>query len=184
MGKSSPTSSVDEEVDMLWQVSVLCALFVMVLQGCGSDHAGDQIIDLQKQLSLLSRQVEEGRKEITALQETDKGLRQSLDTAEAEINRLKALETPPPTAAKRTLDEEDLGVTPVPMPARRQPLFPAPRRSFSIATAQPNKAAISCPQVWALLGQGRRATEAAKALRTTVERIRSCEQHVGRSRIR
>ena len=165
-------------------MAFLGSLCVMIFQGCGSDHSGDQVIDLQKQLSLLSRQVEDGHKEITVLQETDKGLRQSLDAAEAEINRLKALETPPPTAAKRTLEEEDLTVTPVPMPTRRQPVAPALRKSFSTATTQQNKATISCPQVWALLGQGRSATEAAKALRTTVDRVRSCEQQVGRSRIR
>ena len=169
---------------MLWRMAVLSFLFASVLQGCGADHSGDQIIDLQKQLSLLSRQVEEGRKEINALQDTDKSLRQSLDAAEAEINRLKALETLPPSAARGTLEEEELSVTPVPMPNRRQPLAPAPRKSFSIAPAQQHKATISCPQVWALLGQGRNATAAAKALKTTVERVRSCEQRVGHSRIR
>lgn len=169
---------------MLWRIAVPCSLFVMVLQGCGSDHSGDQIIDLQKQLSLLSRQVEEGRKEIIVLQETDKNLRQSLDAAEAEINRLKALETLPPSAAKGSLNEEDLTVTPVLLPPRRQPLLPMPRKSFSIATVQPQKMVISCPQVWTVLGQGRNAAEAAKMLRTTIERVRSCEQHVGRSRVR
>ena len=85
---------------MLWRMAVLSFLFALVLQGCRTDHSGDQIIDLQKQLSLLSRQVEEGRKEINALQDADKSLRQSLDSAEAEINRLKALETLPPSAAQ------------------------------------------------------------------------------------
>jgi hypothetical protein len=169
---------------MLWKVAAVCYLFVMVLQGCGSDHSGDQIIDLQKQLSLLSRQVEEGRKEITALQETDKNLRQSLDAAEAEINRLKALETLPPSATRGSLDEEDLTVTPVPMPTQRQPLAPTARQSFSIATVQQDKATVSCPQVWALLGQGKNAAEAAKLLQTTVERVHSCEQQVGRGRVR
>jgi hypothetical protein len=167
---------------MLRQVAVFYFLSVMVLQGCGSDHSGDQIIDLQKQLSLLSRQVEDGRKEISALRETDKNLRQSLDAAEAEINRLKALEILPPSAAKGTMDEEDISVTPVPMPSRRQPLAPKPRQSFSVATAQQDKVKVTCPQVWAQLGQGRSATEAAKALRATVEQVRSCEQQVGRSR--
>jgi hypothetical protein len=169
---------------MLWKAVALCSLSMMVLQGCGADHSSEQIIDLQKQLSLLSRQVEEGRKEITALRETDKGLRQSLDAAEAEINRLKALETLPPSAAKGTIDEEDLTVTPVPMPTRRLPLVPKPRRSFPIATVQQDKAKVSCPQVWALLGKGKSATEIAKVLRTTVERVRSCELQVGRSRVR
>ena len=170
---------------MLWRITVLCALFAVVLQGCGSDHSGDQIIELQKQLSLLSRQIEEGRKEINVLQDMDKSFRQSLDAAEAEINRLKALETLPPGAAKGTLEEEDLTRIPVPMPTQRQPLTPAPRKSFSVATVQPhNKATVSCPQVWALLGRGKSAAEAAKALRTTVERVSSCEQQVGRGRVR
>ena len=169
---------------MLWRMAVLSFLFALVLQGCGADHSGEQIIDLQKQLSLLLRQVEEGRKEINALRDTDKSLRQSLDAAEAEINRLKALETLPPSTARGTLEEEALSVTPVPMPTRRQPLAPAPRKSFSIATAQQYKATVSCPQVWTLLGQGKNATGVAKALKTTVERVRSCEQRVGHSRIR
>jgi hypothetical protein len=61
---------------MLWRITALCALFAVVLQGCGSDHSGDQIIELQKQLSLLSRQIEEGRKEINVLQDMDKSFRQ------------------------------------------------------------------------------------------------------------
>jgi hypothetical protein len=169
---------------MLWRITALCALFAVVLQGCGSDHSGDQIIELQKQLSLLSRQIEEGRKEINVLQDMDKSFRQSLDAAEAEINRLKALETLPPGAATGTLEEEDLTRIPVPMPTQRQPLTPAPRKSFSVATVQPHKAKVSCPQVWALLGRGRRAAEAAKELRTTVERVSACEQQVGRGRVR
>jgi len=169
---------------MLRQSAVFCFLFVMILPGCGSDHSGDQIIDLQKQLSLLSRQVEERRKEISVLQETDKSLRQSLDAAEAEINRLKALEVLPPSAAKGSLNEEDLSVTPVPMPTRRQSLASPPPPSFSIATAQQPKATVSCSQVWALLGQGKNTAEAAKTLRTTVERVRSCEQRIGQSRVR
>ena len=169
---------------MLWRITVLCALFAAVLQGCGSDHSGDQIIDLQKQISLLSRQIEEGRKDINVLQDMDKSLRQSLDAAEAEINRLKALETLPPSAAKGTLAEEDLAVIPVPMPTRQPPLAPSSRKSFSVATVQPHKSTVSCPQVWALLGQGRSAAEAAKELRTTVERVSSCEQQVGRGRVR
>lgn len=167
---------------MLWRMAVLSFLFALILQGCRADHSGDQIIDLQKQLSLLSRQVEAGRKEINALQDTDKSLRQSLDSAEAEINRLKALETLPPSAARGALEEEELSVTPVLMPTRRQPLTPAPRESFSIANIQQHKATTSCPQVWALLGQGKNTAEAAKALKTTVERVRSCEQQVGRGR--
>jgi len=163
---------------MRFRIAVLSSLCVIVLQGCGSDHS-DQIVDFQKQLSLLSRQVEQDRKEINELRAADTGLRQSLDAAEAELNRLKALETPPPTAAKRTLGEEDLTVTQVPMPRRHQPQS---QKSFSVATAQQQKTAISCSQVWALLGQGKSATDAAKALRTTVDRIRSCEQQVGRSR--
>lgn len=163
---------------------VLGSLVMMVvIQGCGTDHS-DQIVDLQKQLSLLSRQVEQDRKELNDLRVADTGLRQSLDAAEAEINRLKALETPPPSTAKGSLEEEDLAVTPVPMPTRRQLLTPASRKSFSVATAQPNKTIVSCSQVWAMLGQGRSTAEAAKILRTTVERVRSCEQQVGRGQIR
>jgi|GEM_PF-5703440 len=162
---------------------VLGSLLVMVLQGCGADHA-EQIIDLQKQLSLLSRQVEQDRKELNDLRTVDTGLRQSLDAAEAEINRLKALETPPPAATKGSLGEEALAVTPVPMPARRQFLAPTPRKAFPPAAGQQRNATVSCPQVWALLGQGRSAAGTAKVLRSTVERVRSCEQQVGRSRIR
>jgi hypothetical protein len=168
---------------MRFRIAILSSLCVTMFQGCGSDHS-DQIVDLQKQLALLSRQVEQDRKEINELRTADTGLRQSLGTAEAELNRLKALETPPPARAKGTLDEEDLDVTQVPMPRRRLslPAQPQSRKSFSVATVQPQKTAISCSQVWALLGQGRNAADAAKALRTTVDRVHSCEQQVGRSR--
>lgn len=168
---------------MMRRLAVLGSLLVMVLQGCGADHS-DQIVDLQKQLSLLSRQVEQDRKELNDLRTIDTGLRQSLDAAEAEINRLKALETPPPAVTKGPLGEEDLAVTPVPMPTRRQFLAPTPRKSFSIAAVQQSNATVSCPQVWALLGQGKSAAGAAKVLRSTVERVRSCEQQIGRSRTR
>lgn len=170
---------------MWFRIVALSSLCVMTLQGCGSDHS-DQIVDLQKQLSLLSRQVEQDRKEINELRTTDTGLRQSLDAAEAELNRLKALETPPPATAKRPLSEEDLDVTAVPVPQRRQSFSSQlqPRKSFSVATAQPQKTAPSCSQVWALLGKGKSATDAAKTLRTTVDRVRSCEQQVGRGSVR
>jgi hypothetical protein len=82
------------------------------------------------------------------------------------------------------LEEEDLTRIPVPMPTQRQPLTPVPRKSFSVATVQPHKTTVSCPQVWALLGRGKSAAEAAKSLRTTVERVSSCEQQVGRGRVR
>lgn len=168
---------------MMRRLVVLGPLLAMMLHGCGADHS-DQILDLQKQLSLLSRQVEQDRKELSDLRAIDAGLRQSLDAAEAEINRLKALEIPPPAVAKGSLEEENLVVKPVPVPTRRQSLAPTPRKSFSIATVQQNKALVSCPQVWALLGQGRSAAEAAKVLRTAVERVRSCEQQVGRKSVR
>ncbi len=170
---------------MMRRLAVLGSLIVtMVLQGCGADHSGDQIIDLQKQLSLLSRQIEQDHKELNDLRTVDTGLRQSLDAAEAEINRLKALETPPPATTKGSLGEEDLTVMPVPMPTRRQFIAPTSRKSFSIAAVQQSNATVSCPQVWALLGQGRSAAEAAKGLHSTVERVRSCERQIGRSRTR
>jgi hypothetical protein len=167
----------------MWcRIVVLSFVGMCMLQGCGSDHS-TQIVDLQKQLALLSRQVEQDRKEINDLHAFDAGLRQSLDAAEAELNRLKALEIPPPaTAAKRTFNEEDLEVTQVPVPRRRQPFSLPAQRSFSVATAHPQNAVISCSQVWALIGKGKSVTDAAKTLRTSVDRVRSCEQQVGRGR--
>ena len=165
------------------RLAVLGSLVVIVLQGCGSDHS-EQIVDLQKQLSLLSRQVEEDRKELILLREADNGLRQSLDAAEAELNRLKALETPPPQMAKGRVAEEELEVSSVQvLPGRHSARSTSLRGAGAAATAQP-KSSITCSQVWTLIGQGRSAAEAAKALQTTVERVQSCEQQVGRSRVR
>ena len=72
---------------------------VTIMVGCGADHS-DQIVDLQKQIALLSRQVEETHKDLHVLQETDKNLKQSLDATDAELSRLAALESLPSTMAK------------------------------------------------------------------------------------
>jgi hypothetical protein len=140
---------------------------VIVLLGCGSDNS-NQIVELQRQITLLSRQLEEVRKDLDTLRADDKTAQQSLNTLEAEINRLKALETLPPSEP-RINTEVAAQVVPGPGLGPQAP-----------ATQKRTTAKTPCPQIWALLGQGKEEEEIARALGTTVERVRTCEQEVGR----
>ncbi len=157
---------------------------VGTMGGCGGDHTGDQIVELQKQIALLSRQVEETRRDLHILQETDKNLKQSLDATDAELSRLSALETLPATVAKETAEEVIL-----PVAADGLPSSPRPVRTLSMKTQKPKPVAtakvavpVSCPQVWGLLGKGKSAKQVARTLQTTPEKVKSCEQQVGRGK--
>lgn len=157
---------------------------VGTMGGCGGDHTGDQIVELQKQIALLSRQVEETRRDLHILQETDKNLKQSLDATDAELSRLSALESLPATVAKETAEEVIL-----PVAADGLPSSPRPVRTLPMKTQKPKPVAtakvavpVSCPQVWGLLGKGRSAKQVARTLQTTPEKVKSCEQQVGRGK--
>jgi uncharacterized Ntn-hydrolase superfamily protein len=147
--------------------------------GCGGDHS-DQIVDLQKQIALLSRQVEETRKDLHILQETDKNLKQSLDATDAELSRLAALESLPATMAKETAEEVILPAVVDRLPSvRTLPVkVPRPKAVVTAKVAAP----ASCPQVWGLLGKGKSAKQVARTLQTTPEKVKSCERQVGRSK--
>lgn len=147
--------------------------------GCGGNHA-DQIVDLQKQIALLSRQVEETRKDLQLLQEADKNLKQSLDATDAELSRLAALESLPATVAKEKAEEVILPVAVDGLPS--VPASPArAQKPRSVVIAKPSTP-VSCAQVWGLLGKGKSTTHVARTLRTTPEKVKSCERQVGRSK--
>lgn len=152
---------------------------VGTMGGCGADHP-DQIVDLQKQIVLLSRQVEETRKDLHILQETDKNLKQSLDATDAELSRLAALESLPATVAKEKAEEVILPAAVDRLPSARA--LPArEQKPKSVAMAK-KPAPVSCAQVWGLLGKGKPARQVARTLQTTLEKVKSCERQVGRSK--
>lgn len=152
-------------------------LAVTIMAGCGADHA-DQIVDLQKQIALLSRQVEEARKDLHILQETDKNLKQSLDATDAELSRLAALESLPATMAKEKTEEVRLPSVADGLPPTR--VLPTGRQKAKSLIEPKQTALVSCAQVWGLLGKGQTMTQVARALNTTPEKVESCEQQVGR----
>jgi hypothetical protein len=147
--------------------------------GCGADHP-DQIVDLQKQIALLSRQVEETRKDLHILQETDKNLKQSLDATDAELSRLAALESLPATVAKENAEEVMLPAAVDRLPSVRA-LPVREQKPKSVAMVK-KLAPVSCIQVWGLLGKGKPATHVARTLHTTPEKVKSCARQVGRSK--
>jgi len=157
---------------------VVGILAVGTIGGCGADHS-DQIVDLQKQIALLSRQVEETRKDLHVLQETDKNLKQSLDATDAELSRLAALESLPATVAKEKVEEVVLPVAVDRVPPLRA-LPKKEQKPKSVAmTKKPTP--VSCAQVWGLLGKGKSALQVVRSLNTTPEKVKSCERQVGRS---
>jgi hypothetical protein len=169
-------------------VGMIGFVAVGTMGGCGGDHTGDQIVELQKQIALLSRQVEETRRDLHILQETDKNLKQSLDATDAELSRLSALESLPATVAKETAEEVILPVAADGLPSGL-PSSPRPVRTLPMKTQKPKSVAtakvavpVSCPQVWGLLGKGKSAKQVARTLQTTPEKVKSCEQQVGRGK--
>lgn len=158
---------------------VVGMLVVGTMGGCGTDHS-DQIVDLQKQIALLSRQVEETRKDLHILQETDKNLKQSLDATDAELSRLAALESLPSTVAKEHAEEVILPAA-VDRPPAVRALPIKEQKPKSVATAK-KSAPVSCAQVWGLLGKGKPVTQVARTLNTTPEKVKSCERQVGRGK--
>jgi hypothetical protein len=153
---------------------VVGMLVVGMMGGCGTDHS-DQIVDLQKQIALLSRQMEEARKDLHILQETDKNLKQSLDATDAELSRLAALESLPSTVAKESAEEVILPTAVDDRLPRRE------QKPKSIAMSK-KLAPVSCAQVWGLLGKGKPVTQVARTLNTTPEKVKSCERQVGRGK--
>ena len=181
MGVATVGIRLDGRWMMCCRLIMLVSLSVIFLQGCGSDNS-EQIVALQKQISLLSRQIEEARKDIGILRETDNNLKQSLDVAEAELNRLKALEVLPPSAVKEKAEEVIIPTASDRMPAPRSSPAASGQRSAQLPAGQTKPTSASCVQVWALLGQGKTETATAQALHITLERVRACEQQVGRGK--
>ena len=160
-------------------VGMIGIVAIGTMGGCGGDHS-DQIVDLQKQIALLSRQVEEARKDLHILQETDKNLKQSLDATDAELSRLAALESLPATVSKETAEEIILPVAADGLPFVHA-LPVKVQKPKSVVTAKAS-APVSCAQVWGLLGKGKPAAQVARTLQTTAEKVKSCEHQVGRGK--
>lgn len=167
---------------MQYRLVIFVSLFVISLPGCGVDNS-DQIVALQKQIALQSRQLEEVRRDISILRETDNNLKQSLDVAEAELNRLKALEVLPPSVAKEKAEEVIIPTASDRMPTPRSSQSSPGQRPSQMPAGQQETTPVSCIQVWSLLGQGKSETAAAQALHTTLERVRACEKQVGRGKV-
>jgi len=167
---------------MYYGLVTLISLAVIFLQGCSADNS-EQIVALQKQISLLSRQIEEARRDIGILRETDNNLKQSLDVAEAELNRLKALEVLPASVTKEKAEEVIIPTASDGMPTSRSSPATAAPHSAQLPARQTKPTSVSCVQVWALLGQGKTEAATAQALRTSLERVRACEQQVGRGKV-
>ena len=161
-------------------VGMIGFVAVGTMGGCGGDHTGDQIVALQKQIALLSRQVEETRGDLHVLQETDKNLKQSLDATDAELSRLSALESLPATMSREKTEEVILPVAADGLPPARA--LPAKARKPKVVETAQAPTPVSCPQVWGLLGKGKSAKQVARALRTTPEKVKSCEQQIGRGK--
>jgi hypothetical protein len=162
-------------------VGMIGFVAVGTMGGCGGDHTGDQIVELQKQIALLSRQVEEVRRDLHILQETDKNLKQSLDATDAELSRLAALESLPTTMAKEKTEEVILPTAADGLPSVRTLPVKAQKPKSAVIPAKAG-GPVSCPQVWGLLGKGKSAKHVARTLQTTPEKVKSCERQVGRSK--
>jgi hypothetical protein len=161
------------------QVLVLLVIIPLTLLGCGVDHSG-QIVDLQKQITLLSRQIEEVQKEMSLLRDSGAQVRQALNDAEAEINRLKTLETLPAGAMRGGVEEEILAVSSRPESRSRGRRDVPQQKTIATVVGERNPPAIACAPVWALLGKGKSPREVAQALQTAEEQVRRCEQKIGR----
>ena len=124
------------------------------------------MVALQKQVTALTRQVEDIRKQIDAAQEGQQKLRELVAALEVDVNHLKPSAPSQPAQALPT--GKDL-----PAPAGTGP-----------AQGKEAMAKVSCPQVWKLLGQGADETKVAQTLRTTEAAVQACEQQVGQSKKR
>ena len=162
---------------MGWKVLGVGIAIAVGVSGC-SGGPTEQILNLQKQISLLARQLEDAQKTLNILRETDKNLKQSLDATEAELSRLRAIETFPVAATK-----DDLSKTLIPVMHREASFSPTPARQnqpqHGEAGFQPT-ATVSCSQVWMLLGKGKSEQTVAQALQIPTDRVAACEQQVGR----
>jgi hypothetical protein len=142
--------------------SLLVLMVVPVLQGCAPDNSED-VASLQKQVTVLTRQVAEIHQTVDTLQDTNREMNQLLDLLRVEVNRLKAQEAPPPARAAAPSGE-----------------MVAPAAPPPAASPPQDVASAFCRQVWRQLGEGKDEEAVARALNMTVEAVRSCERAVGR----
>lgn len=145
-------------------LAIFVVLVMVVLQGCESGGADntEEIVALQQQVAVLTRQVEDAQEKIGTLRDTMQDTNRELFSLRTEVDRLKEQAVPPPP------------------PARTEP---PKEQEPAQATATPRNAeTISCSQVWKLLGQGKDVATVAQTLKVTTEVVRACEEQVGRGR--
>lgn len=168
---------------MLRRYVLLMPLFIMTVQGCGSGGSGD-VAELQQQVAMLASQVEETRKEMDTMRQTNQELGKLLDTLQTEVSSLlkeeKILPSPGAMSGRDVEstpdgpDAEEVLTPDVEVPTPRE------RTATSAESELQSTAQVSCTRVWGLLGRGKDATTVARTLKITVEEVKACEQGVGR----
>ncbi|MGH7964755.1 MAG: hypothetical protein ACRERD_23565 [Candidatus Binatia bacterium] len=170
---------------MLQRYVLLMPLFLMAVQGCRPGGPED-VATLQQQVALLASQVEETRKEMDTLRQTNQELGKLLDTLQTEVSSLlkeeKIIPSPGALAGREVEapeDEEEFVAPDVELPTPKPPVRTA-TPAEPTEPALKSTAPVSCTRVWGLLGRGRSETSVARTLKITVEEVRACEQGVGR----
>ena len=176
---------------MLRRYVLLMPLFIMTVQGCRPGGSGD-VTELQQQIAMLASQVEETRKEMDTLRQTNQELGKLLDTLQTEVSSLlkeeKILPAPGARVGKEVESTPDVDVsdadevlspdTPVPTP--REEIAPSEEPTELRESTPQSTAHVSCTRVWGLLGRGKDAETVARTLKISVEDVQACEQGVGR----
>lgn len=175
---------------MLRKYVLLMPLLAIVVQGCGSGGSGD-VTELQQQIAMLASQVEETRKEMDTMRQTNQELGKLLDTLQTEVSSLLKEEKILPAPGARVEKREEKEVENIPDVADTDevlsPDTPVPTPRDKIAPSEElgeplpqSTAQVSCTRVWGLLGRGQDAKTVARTLKITVEDVQACEQGVGR----
>jgi len=135
---------------------------LMLAAGCQTENRehADELTALRQQVAILTRELEDTQERMNVLQHSMQEDRRELSSLRAEVERFKAQDTSARVEA-----------------AKAQPLA-------SAAPQSPQVQPVACAEVWKLLGQGKDEATVTRTLHITPERVRACEQQVGRARLR
>lgn len=145
-----------------WQMTVFLFSMLMLAVGCqtGNRKHTEELVTLQQQVAVLTRELEEARERLNTLQDSMEENHKELSSLRAEVARFNA------GGASASARVEA---------AKEQP--PA-----SVAPEPPHVQPVTCAQVWKLLGQGKDEATVARTLNIAPERVQACERQVGRAR--